>query len=203
MCHQNQPLRLGNCRDHQVIRTNRCPQSRGMGTDDSVFFGSRIVERLRNKLLAKSLDPQSIVRLVFRCSSFGPKNQLSHDDRADYQIQWFLSCDSGHQFWLAHSEPTNAGVGVQQVLHESGSRSSYSPWGGRSKSPCQLPAISSTQAFHSAGVWIGGWCAEHDSTVTCTSSPASTKPTGSERCSTPSLPTFDLTTMRFISLASK
>ena len=53
------------------------------------------------------------------------------------------------------AEPTDPGVRVQQVLHDSGFRSSRSPGGERSKSPSQVPAIDATHTAHSA--WdIGG-----------------------------------------------
>src|SRR5262245_20318605 len=86
-------------------------------------------------------------------------------------------------------------VGVEQVVHDKGSRSSYSPWSGRSNSPCHLPAVDRTMRRHSSPE-MGA--AGSGSTVTCTSLSAALRPTGRLKWRMPSPPTLDFTTIRFI-----
>ena len=86
----------------------------------------------------------------------------------------------------------DGGVGITgvrrysgQVNHHSCSRFSYSPYGARSNSPCQAPAVCSKNPGGQSEWMKGGACGW---TTTTTSNSASAVPTGMLRCSTPSAP---------------
>src|SRR5262245_55010501 len=82
--------------------------------------------------------------------SFGAIEQFAEDNRAKEDISRAFLLDASDQFGLVLAQPADPRVGIEKVGHQKGSRSSSSPCGGRSKSPCQEPAMESTQASHSA-----------------------------------------------------
>src|SRR5581483_4304871 len=127
-----------------------------------------------------------------RVGSFDTEQQFRHDHRTQHDVGLRLSLYPGNKLWLILPQPTNAGVGVEQICHDSGSRASRGNCGGRSNvGSVMLPAIDRTNASHSARV-IGLRAA---SITTRTGRFAFSMPMGTSRCKVPSGPTTDSTTM--------
>src|SRR5262245_44116411 len=85
--------------------------------------------------------------------SFDTEQQFPQDNRTQHDVGLRMSLNPGNNLRLILPQPANAGVGVEQVSHDSDSRASRGNCGGRSNvGSVMLPAIPRTNAPHSARV---------------------------------------------------
>src|ERR1700761_8790744 len=85
--------------------------------------------------------------------SFDSEQQLPHYHRTQHDVARRLSLYPRNNLRLTLSQPTDAGVGVEQIGHDIDSRVSRGNCGGRSNvGSVMLPAIDRTNAPHSSGV---------------------------------------------------
>src|SRR5580765_3939584 len=75
--------------------------------------------------------------------------KLGKDDRTERDVACRMLLESHTERRAFLAEQRNPGVCIEQILQESGSRSSAAPCGGRSKSPCHVPAMASSHSRYS------------------------------------------------------
>lgn len=85
--------------------------------------------------------------------SFNTKQQFGDYDGTQYDVSLRMCLNASDNPRLTLPQPANAGVGVEEINHDSDSRDSTGNCGGRSNvGSVMLPAIKLTNAAQSEGV---------------------------------------------------
>src|SRR4051794_2941610 len=100
-----------------------------------------------------------------RVGTFDAEQEFRDNYRTQSDVGRCLCLNPGDELRLILPQPADASVGIEQIRHDSGSRSSSGSCGGRSNvGSVMLPATDWTYAAHSAGVMD----LPTDSITTCT-----------------------------------
>lgn len=182
-----------NARNHQVVWTNGRAERCEFGAAPATMLRRRIIEGKRLEACAQVSDELMIGGSASGLAPLGPVNQLAKNDRAEDYVSRFALLRARDESRVALAEIHRPRVRVEQICQGKGSRSSNSPCCGRSKSPCQAPAVVRTHARHSAhcSSFIGAG-SPSGSKVTRNSRFASAGPSGTTTDRTPSAPTRDV-----------
>src|SRR6476620_2086246 len=105
---------------------NQLALGRQVGPDLSRLLGRRVVERQRHELGSEPGDKCQGRALMRRSAVEGTVDQLGQDDRTEVHASRSRRHNRLRRLGRDSApEVVNEGVGVEQMAHESGSRSSY------------------------------------------------------------------------------
>src|SRR5258708_7721893 len=97
-------------------------------------------------MLSKLIDQGIVGITIRRAAAIGAVPKLAEHHRTKRDLVGCVLLKSGQQRRAALTQQRDPGIRVEHKLHGSGWRSSSVPCGGRSKSPCQAPAMLRTQS---------------------------------------------------------